>query len=178
MLRPGRARRGQTLSQQQTNSSLSTRPAAGPGGALTHDHDVELEALLHGFPSHLLQDGIYPHVAEVCRRFLWPRRRRLLGAGIPRGVRHAGCVAGNGLGTWGGRERAVRGGKGPSTPRCSSGQGTGGAACPVPGRNKAHAASPRQAGIWGIWRLRAGTPHRPSPVIISNLGFHFLTCAP
>lgn len=31
LLRPGRARRGQTLSQQQTNSSPSTRPAAGPG---------------------------------------------------------------------------------------------------------------------------------------------------
>lgn len=32
---------------------------------LTHDHDVELEALLHGLPPHLLQDGVDAHVAEV-----------------------------------------------------------------------------------------------------------------
>ena len=37
---------------------------------LTHDHDVELEALLHGFPPHLLQDGIDAHVAEIHARLV------------------------------------------------------------------------------------------------------------
>ena len=32
---------------------------------LTDHHDVELEALLHGLPPHLLQDGVDAHVAEV-----------------------------------------------------------------------------------------------------------------
>lgn len=163
LLRPGRARRGQTLSQQQTNSSPSTRPAAGPGGALTHDHDVELEALLHGFPSHLLQDGVYPHVAEVCRRLLRPRRRRLLGAGIPWGVRHAGCVAGNGLGTWGGRERKVRGGKGPSTSWCSSGR-----SC-LPCAKKERGACGISAPSGDLGHLEAGSRHPASSVACNYL---------
>lgn len=33
--------------------------------ALTDDHDVELKALFHCLPPHLLQDGIDAHVAEV-----------------------------------------------------------------------------------------------------------------
>ncbi len=32
---------------------------------LTHYHDVELKALFHGLPPHLLQDGIDAHIAEV-----------------------------------------------------------------------------------------------------------------
>ena len=32
---------------------------------LTDNHDVELKALFHGLPPHLLQDGIDAHVAEV-----------------------------------------------------------------------------------------------------------------
>ena len=54
---------------------------------LTHDHDVELEALLHGLPPHLLQDGINAHVAEVIDIGLLPLTLRggLLGFG---GLRH------------------------------------------------------------------------------------------
>ena len=32
---------------------------------LTNHHDVELKALLHGLPPHLLQDGVDANVAEV-----------------------------------------------------------------------------------------------------------------
>lgn len=32
---------------------------------LTHNHDIELKALLHGLPPHLFQDGIDAHIAEV-----------------------------------------------------------------------------------------------------------------
>ncbi len=39
---------------------------------LTHNHDVELEALLHGLPPHLLQDGIDTHIAEVAAMGLLP----------------------------------------------------------------------------------------------------------
>lgn len=42
------------------------------GEALTHDHDVELEALLHGLPPHLLQDGIDAHIAKVASVGLLP----------------------------------------------------------------------------------------------------------
>ena len=35
---------------------------------LTHDHDVEFEALLHGLLPHLLQDGVDAHIAEVQHR--------------------------------------------------------------------------------------------------------------
>lgn len=116
--------REETLSQNKTNSPRSTLQAAGPRGALTHNHDVELEALLHGFPSHLLQDGVDPHVAKVCSWFVRPCRCRLFGASITHSVRHAGHGAGNGLWTWGakgerseglssvghlGAERAARG---------------------------------------------------------------------
>ena len=30
----------------------------------TDDHEVELKALLHGLPPHLLQDGVNAHVAK------------------------------------------------------------------------------------------------------------------
>lgn len=101
LLFPRGGQKGQTLSQNKTNSPWSTLQAAGPQGALTHNHDVELEALLHGFPSHLLQDGIDPHVAKVCSWSVRPCRCRLLGASITHSVRHAGHRAGNGLWTWG-----------------------------------------------------------------------------
>lgn len=32
---------------------------------LTHNHEIELKALLHGLPPHLLQDGIDAHIAKV-----------------------------------------------------------------------------------------------------------------
>ena len=35
---------------------------------LTHNHYVELKSLLHGLPPHLLQNGIYAHIAEVHHR--------------------------------------------------------------------------------------------------------------
>lgn len=51
---------------------------------LTHNHNVELKALLHGLPPHLLQDGIDAHVAEVTAMgllsfSLWVGRVRLGG---------------------------------------------------------------------------------------------------
>lgn len=39
---------------------------------LTHNHDVKLEALLHGLPPHLLQDGIDAHIAKVATVGLFP----------------------------------------------------------------------------------------------------------
>jgi len=39
---------------------------------LTHNHDVELEAQLHGLPPHLLQDGVDTHVAEIAAMVLLP----------------------------------------------------------------------------------------------------------
>lgn len=54
---------------------------------LTYNHDVELEALLHGLPPHLLQDGIDAHIAEVTDIGLLPLTLwgGLLGFG---GLRH------------------------------------------------------------------------------------------
>lgn len=109
VLTPRRLQRGQTWQQDNDNTRPSPLRAAGTREPLTHDHDVELEALFHGFPPQLLQDGVDAHVAEVRSRLVRPRRRRLLGAGIPRSVRHAGSVAGNGLWTCGGKHRVVRG---------------------------------------------------------------------
>lgn len=37
---------------------------------LTYYHDVELKALFHGLPPHLLQDGIDAYVAKVHAGFL------------------------------------------------------------------------------------------------------------
>ena len=54
---------------------------------LTHDHDVELEALLHGLPPHLLQDGIDAHVAEVAAMGLVPLSLRVWMLGLG-GIRH------------------------------------------------------------------------------------------
>lgn len=57
---------------------------------LTHDHDVELEALLHGLPPHLLQDGVDAHVAEVAAMALLPLS---LGVGGVVGLGGLGHVA-------------------------------------------------------------------------------------
>lgn len=67
--------------------------------ALTHDHDVELEALLHGLPPHLFQDGINAHVAEVAAMGLLPLtlRGKVVGLG---GLRHV-AVAKTDLWPWG-----------------------------------------------------------------------------
>lgn len=44
---------------------------------LTHNHDIELKALFHGLPPHLLQDGIDAHIAGVADRGLLPLSLRL-----------------------------------------------------------------------------------------------------
>ena len=49
--------------------------------SLTHNHDVELKALLHGLPSHLLQDGVDAHVAEI-GAMLVPFALRRVGTGL------------------------------------------------------------------------------------------------
>lgn len=81
----------------------------GHRGGLTDHHDVELEALLHGLPAHLLQDGVDPHVAEVHGGLLIPRRGRRLEPSVSGGVGHVASAAGSCLGGCGERSRGVRG---------------------------------------------------------------------
>lgn len=95
------------LTPEGTNTVDNDSTPLAQRGQLTHNHDVELEALLHGFPPQLLQDGVDAHVAKI-RGLVRPRRRRLLGAGIPRSVRHAGSVAGHGLCTCRDRHSLLR----------------------------------------------------------------------
>lgn len=63
---------------------------------LTYDHDVELKALLHGLPSHLLQDGVDAHIAEVQHRLAGPLPIVTARGVRQRGLRHGGgdgCAA-------------------------------------------------------------------------------------
>lgn len=93
---------------------VSERGPAGraercPGEGLTDHHDVELEALLHGLPAHLLQDGVDAHVAKVHGGLLVPGRRCRLEAGVSGGVSHVASAAGSCLGGCGKKGRGVRG---------------------------------------------------------------------
>lgn len=50
----------------------------------TDDHEVELEALLHGLPPHLLQDGVNAHVAKFAAMALVPLHLQVGGVGFAR----------------------------------------------------------------------------------------------
>ena len=58
---------------------------------LTHNHDIELKALLHGLPPHLLQDGIDAHVAEVTAMGLLPLTLWVGVVGLG-GLRHVAVI--------------------------------------------------------------------------------------
>lgn len=104
----------------RTPSRRPERGRPGLSGALravlTNHHDVELEALLHGLPAHLLQDGVDAHVAKVHGGLLIPRRRCRLEPGVPGGVSHVASAAGSCLGGCGKKGRGVRGAPRPLHP--------------------------------------------------------------
>lgn len=50
----------------------------------TDNHEVELKALLHGLPPHLLQDGVNAHVAEFAAMAFVPLHLQVGVAGFAR----------------------------------------------------------------------------------------------